>query len=79
MVVPISHYLEGTGAIPNEVIFSLVKLFVMDKERTMRARSHGAQPPMRAPKARSYGICPSLHDRAGTFASVCIKLEYNIE
>ena len=36
----------------------------------MRARSYGAQPPMRAPKVRSYGTRPSLHDRAGTFASI---------
>ena len=53
-------------------IFSLVKLFVMDKECTMRApkaRSYGAQPPVRAPKARLYGTHPILHDRAGTFAS----------
>ena len=39
----------------------------------MRVRSYGVQPPMRAPKARSYGTCPSLHERAGTFASFIIK------
>ena len=33
------------------------------------AQSYGAQPPTRVPKARSYGTCPHLHDRAGTFAS----------
>ena len=52
--------------------FSLVKFFVMDKERIMRVpkgRSYGAQPPVRASKVQSYGTCPSLHDRADTFAS----------
>ena len=37
--------------------------------RALKVRSYGAQPPVRAAKARSYGIHPSLHDRAGTFAS----------
>ena len=30
---------------------------------------------IRVPKARSYGTCPSLHDRAGTFASLLYKAE----
>ena len=36
------------------------------------ARSYGAQPLVRAPKAQSYETHPSLHDRAGTFASNAI-------
>ena len=38
--------------------------------RVLKARWYGAQPLMRAAKARSYGTHPSLHDRAGTFASL---------
>ena len=41
--------------------------------RAPKARSYGAQPPARAPKARSHGTRPSLHDGAGTPAS----LQYN--
>ena len=51
----------------------------MDKERTMRApkaQSYGAQLLVRALKARSYGTRPSLHDRAGTFASSVINAKY---
>ena len=36
----------------------------------MRAQSYGTQPLMRASKVRLYGTRPSLHDRAGTFASL---------
>ena len=58
---------EGTSVILVEASF-LVKLFVMDKECSMRApklRSYGTQP-----LVRSYDTHPSLHDREGTFASV---------
>ena len=37
--------------------------------RALKAQSYGAQPLVRAPIVRSYGTRPSLHDRAGTFAS----------
>ena len=47
--------------------------------RAPKARSYGAQLPARALKARSYVTCPSLHDRAGTFASVIIKLQNHNE
>ena len=40
-----------------------------------KERSDGAQPPVRAPKARSYGTGHSLHDRAGTFASLLYTAE----
>ena len=41
----------------------------------MRA-PYGAQPLVRAPKARSYGTRPSLHNRAGTFASLIYSCSY---
>ena len=35
-----------------------------------KARSCGIRGPQaRVPKAQLFGTCPSLHDRAGTFAS----------
>ena len=34
-----------------------------------KARLYGALPLVRVPKAQLYGTHPSLHDRAGTFAS----------
>ena len=37
--------------------------------RAPKVQSYGAQPPARAPEARSYGTRHILHDRAGTFAS----------
>ena len=37
--------------------------------RAPKARSYIAQPSVRAPKAGLHGTCPSLHNRAGTFAS----------
>ena len=37
--------------------------------RVLKAQSYGIELPMRASKAQSYGTHPSLHDRAGTFAS----------
>ena len=40
LVVYPAHKLENTSLIPVEANFSLVKLFVMDKECTMRAPSH---------------------------------------
>ena len=41
--------------------------------RALKVRSYGAQPLVRAPKARSHGTRPSVHDRVGTFASLPIK------
>ena len=41
--------------------------------RVLKARSYGAQLPARAPKARSHGTRPSLHDRAGTLDSIIIN------
>ena len=61
---------------PRQPFFSLVNLFAMDKECTTRvpkAQLHGAQPLVRSLKAQSYGTHPSLHNRAGTFASAIIK------
>ena len=43
--------------------------------RAPRTRLYGAQPPVRALKARLYGTHPNLHDRAGTFASLLYKVE----
>ena len=43
--------------------------------RVLKARSNGTQPPVRAPKVRSYGTRPVQHDRAGTFASLLYKAE----
>ena len=51
---------ESRNSIPVEANFFFSQtIFVMNKERTMRApkaRSYGAQPLVRAPKARSYGM-----------------------
>ena len=38
--------------------------------RVPKVQPYGAQPSVRALKAQSYGTRPSLHDRAGTFASI---------
>ena len=35
---------------------------------------YGIELPIRAPKAQLYGAHFSLHNRAGTFASICINL-----
>ena len=76
VVVPSAEYPKGLGLIPGlDTFFFSQNFFVMDKERTMRARSYGAQPPVIAPEARSYGTRPFLHDRAGTFASLPYKAE----
>ena len=40
--------------------------------RAPKAQSYGAQPPVRALKVQSYGTRQSLHDRAGTLASIYI-------
>ena len=42
--------------------------------RAPKAQSYGAQPLVTTP-ARSYETRPSLHDRAGTFASLLYKAE----
>ena len=43
--------------------------------RVPKAQSHGTQSPMKVPKARLYGTYPTLHDRAGTSASLLYKDE----
>ena len=74
--VSLPYWLKGPCSIPGEANFFSSQTFVMDKERTMR--SYGAQPPMRALKARSNGTRPSPHNRAGTLASIYINIRIYI-
>ena len=75
LVVHLAHQSEDTYVSSTSVVakcFFSQTFFVMNKECTMRApkvRSYGAQSLVRVPKVRLYRTRPSLHDRAGTFAS----------